>query len=336
MVTSFAGNDYDIGLALQTAQGAAATVSQFRTHVTGGGVNPVKETNPIEETTSDRILADDYVAGIRAEGAPQIIARPKIAGLLLYGAMGAKAVTGVADPYSHTMTLAQNLPYFTLWTRLADAADGYFTKIVDAKVTQLVISSAANGLITLTPTFIGIDPRHLEVVEATASIEAAGTAFLHADGQGALEIEGAPVATIESSELTIDNGGTAHTGDSVSPYAVLEGRQTITWKVTQLVEDFDLWRRYLYGTDAPSDGDAPSRNVLELTGGLDFTWARPGAPARSIQIQAPRVVAVPETIAANVNGDPLKYSVEYRVRKHATLSSLTAIVKNGVATYAAV
>lgn len=331
-ITGYAGNDYDIAIALQSAQGVAASASQYRFPVTGGGLPVIKDTNPIEETTAQRLLADDYVAGVRAEGGPQLVARPNIAALLLYGAMGAKAVAGAGDPYTHTMTLAARLPYFTVWTRMAD---GLFTKIIDAKIGSLTLASAANGLLTMTANFIGIDPRHAAAAEVTASYEAAGTAFVHADGQGALQVEGAAVATMESVELTIDNGVAAHTGDSVTPYAALEARQNIMINAQQLVTDFDLWKRYLYGSDSPSDGDAPSRTVLELTGGIDFKWTRPGSPERSIQVQAPRVIPVPASIEPNVNGDPLKYSVEYRVRKHASLSSLTAKVKNGVASYPA-
>src|SRR4051794_34183441 len=126
-VDYFAGNEYDIGIALQSAQGVAASASQRRFYVTAGGVNVVKDTTPIEETTAQRLLNDDFVAGVRAEGGPQLVARPNIAALLLYGAMGAKAVAGSADPWTHTITLAARLPYFTLWTRLGDAVDGLFT-----------------------------------------------------------------------------------------------------------------------------------------------------------------------------------------------------------------
>lgn len=334
-VDYFAGNDYDIGIALQSAQGVAADDSQFRTFVTAGGVMPVKDTAPIEETSDERLLTDDYVSGVRAEGGPQIVVRPKIIGLLLYGAMGTKAVSGSGDPYTHTITLAKRLPYFTVWTRLGDSVDGLFTKIVDCKIASLSLASSANGLLMATVNFLGTSPAHAAAAEATASIEAAGTAFLHADGSGALKIETVSVATIEQQELTIDNGAALQTGDSVEGYAVTEARQNITWATTMLVQDFDLWRRYLYGTDAPSDGDSPSRDVLELTGGLDFKWTRPGSPERSIHITAPRVLAVPATVEPNVNGDPLKYSVEHRVRRANSGSSLTAVVKNGLASYPA-
>jgi hypothetical protein len=175
-VDYFAGNDYDIGIALQSAQGVAADDSQFRTFVTAGGVMPVKDTSPIEETSDERLLTDDYVSGVRAEGGPQIVVRPNIIGLLLYGAMGAKAVAGVGDPYSHTITLAKRLPYFTVWTRLGDSVDGLFTKIVDCKIGSLSLASSANGLLMATVNFLGTSPAHAAAAEATATIEAAGTA----------------------------------------------------------------------------------------------------------------------------------------------------------------
>lgn len=334
-VDYFAGNDYDIGIALQSAQGVAADDSQFRTFITAGGFGPVKESTPIEETTDERILSDDYVSGVRSEGGPQIVVRPKIIGLLLYAAMGTKAVAGAGDPYTHTITIAKRLPYLTVWTRLGDDVDGLFTKHIDCKVASLNLESAANGLLMATVNLIGVSPRHADAAEATAAIEAAGTAFLHADGSGALQIESTPVATIENQSVLIDNGVALQVGDSVEAYAATEARQTITITTTQLVQNFDLWRRYVYGNASPTDGDAPSRDVLELTGGIDFKWTRPGSPERSIQIQAPRVLAAPATVDPNVNGDPLKYTVTHNVRRPASGSALTAIVKNGVASYPA-
>src|SRR4051794_27816506 len=102
MVTAIAGNQADIGIALQTAQAAAAAAAQHRMYLTGGGLAPVKNTQDIEETTADRLRAAAFVTQVAADGAPSFIVRPDFIGMLLYGAMGAKAVAGVGDPYTHT------------------------------------------------------------------------------------------------------------------------------------------------------------------------------------------------------------------------------------------
>lgn len=331
----FPGNQYDIAIALQSAQGVAATDSQFRSFVAAGGLNPIKESTPIEETSDDRLLSDDYVSGVRGEGGPQLIARPNILGLLLYGALGAKDVAGVGDPYTHTFTEAERLPYFTCWSRLGDDVDGMFTKYIDCKIGQLVLESAANGLLMVTPTILGLSPRHADAAEATADIEAAGTAFLHADGSGALKVETVADVTVESQTLTINNTATNQTGDSVEGYAITEGRLDITHDITVLAQDFDLLRRYIYGSASPADGAAPDRNVLRLTGGIDFKWTIPGTPERSLRIQEPTVVAVPNAIDPNVNGDALKRTFQTRLRRPTSGAAITATLKNGHASYPA-
>jgi hypothetical protein len=232
------------------------------------------------------------------------------------------------------MTLAKRLPFFTLWTRLADSVDGMFTKHIDVKIASLVLESSANGLLMVTANFLGPSFRHAAAAEATATVETTPS-FLHADGSGALKIESAAVATIEQQTLTIDNGAALQSGDSVEGYLVTEARQTITWATTMLVQDFDLIRRYLYATDAPSNGASPSRDGPAPDRRPRLQVDDPGSPERSIRIQAPTVTAVPATIEPNVNGDPLKYSVEHRVRRPDSGSGLTATFKNGLASYPA-
>ena len=228
-------------------------------YLTGGGLAPVKETADIEETTAGRLRITSYVKQVRADGSPSCVVRPDFIGLLLYGAMGAKAVSG-AGPYVHVFTLASVLPYLTAWRRLGPAASGgLYEKFADCKVGQLVIASQAGGLLIATPTILGLGPSWLTAAEDTVAVEVAN-AFLHADGEGALKVEGAAVASIESSEWSIGNGAVAIQGDAVSPYIIAEGMLDITVKTTQLVTDFALWNQYIYGDrDADRRRDAVAR-----------------------------------------------------------------------------
>lgn len=334
MVTSIAGNQADIALALQSAQGVASATAQHRMFLTAGGLGPVKETADIEETTASRLRNTAYVRAIRAEGAPSCVVRPNFLGLLLYAAMGAKSVSGVG-PYVHVFTLASVLPYLTAWRRLGpEAAGGLYEKFVDCKVGQLVIASSAGGLIIATPTILGLGPSFLAAAMTAVAPESTN-AFLHADGVGTLKVDNVAIAAIESSEWSIGNGAAAQQGDSVSPYMISEGLQDIQVKTTQLVTDFALWNQYIYGSATPAGAAVPSRNVYELALGLDFKWTRPAA-AGTLQLVAPRVQVVPDSIVPNVNGDPLKMSVTYKVYQPVSGSGLTATLTNGQVSYPAV
>lgn len=329
-----AGNIADLAIALQAAKGTAASASQHRTYTTGGGVAPMRDVADIEETTGLRLRNASWVQNTRAEGSPQLVARPKIVGLLLYGALGTKAVTGAGDPYTHTFTPATTLPWLTVWRMLAS---GLFERFEDCKVVGLHFSSEAGGLLQVTADILGLTPSRLAAAEATAAVETVD-AFIHADGSGQLQIEGAPVATIETFQLDILNNGALQQGDSVAGYDVSDQMLDITWTSRMALTDFALWDRFHYGDATPSGGEEPTRDVLELGAGyLDYKFERPGTPERSIQFISGDRVQVQQIagVEPNTDGAPLKYEVTYKIYQPTTGAALTAKVLNSQATYPA-
>lgn len=330
-----AGNIADIAFSLQAAKGTGAATSQHRSYHTGGGVAPMRDIADIEETTGDRLRSASWVQNTRAEGSPQFVVRPKLLGLLLYGALGGKTVSGAADPWTHVFTPATTLPWLTVWRMLAN---GLFEKFTDCKVVGLHLSSEAGGLLQVTADLLGLSPSFLAAAEATATVEITD-AFIHADGVGQLQIEGAAVASIETFALDIVNNGAMQQGDAVAGYDISEQMLDITWASRQSLINFELWNRYHYGDPTPTGGDGPTRDVLELgAGALDYKFERPGAPERSIQFQSGSRVQV-QSIAGvepNTDGAPLKYEVTYKIYKPDSGAALTASLKNGQATYPAI
>lgn len=330
-----AGNISEISFALQSAKGTSAGASQHRLYHTGGGVMPMRDVADIEETTGNRLRAQSYVQQTRGEGSPVFVVRPKFIGLLLYGALGAKAVSGVGDPYTHTFTNATSLPWLTVYRMLGN---GLYETFTDCKVVGLHFNSEAGGLLQVTADIMGLSPSYLTAAVTTVSVETTD-AFIHADGTGALQIEGTPVASIESFALDIVNNGALQQGDSVGGYDVTEGLLDITWTSRQALTDFALWNRFHYGSATPSNNATPTRNVLTLSSTyLDYKFTRPGgAPERSIEFISGSNVQV-QSIAGvepNTNGDPLKYEVTYKIYAPTSGSALTAKVLNSQASYPA-
>lgn len=337
-MVAIAGNQADIGLAIQSAKGTPATAAAFRTYLTGGGLAPVRTIEDVAETTAGRLRNDSFVAMIGGEiGSPAFAIRPNIIGIALYAAMGAKAVTGASDPYTHTFTLSAFQPYVTAWMRLgALASGGLYSKFSDAKVTNLTISSTAGGIMTATMGLVAAGIQSKSAAETTVAVET-GATFLHAHGSGALKVEGTAVSTIESFELSIGLGSNAIQGDSVTPAEVTEGLQDITITTTELIQDFALFNRMVYGTASPTDGAVPVASPLELGGapaGIDFLFTMPGSPTRSLEFLAPRLqVNIPPT-DPNTDATALRRTVTYKVyQPTGGVSGLTAKLKNGTATY---
>lgn len=332
------GNIADIAIALQSGKGALPAVAQHRMRITGGGFGEMIDVEDVVESTGQRMLEDSFVARIRAEGSPAMIVRPNFIFLLAYAALGSKGVVGAGDPYAHTATVATDLPYLTVWSQLAD---GRFVRARDCKVVRLRLESSAGGLLVATATIMGRLPQYVEAADYATEVGAIAVEranrFVHYDAQGGLQVEGDPVSGIERAALDIDNSGALQFGDAVTPEDISVARQAITVETTQLISDFTLWNRVHYGTDTPATDDEPTTDVLELAGGIDFKYTRPGgAPERSLQYLVPRLqVASISGLEYNAGGDPLKAQVTYRARKPDAGSPCSIVVKNGVATYPA-
>ena len=333
-----AGNQFDIGIALQSAKGVTVADAgvQYRFPVTAGGMNAEKDVKPIEETSSGRLRNTSYVGAINVGGSPSLAARPGILGLLLYGIFGSKAVTGAGDPYEHTFELAATQPWFTVWKRIGPMTGGYYEKYRDCKITALKLQSSAEGLMIATPTIIGLRAANVAAAVNAVDVDISPVVFAHHHGEGAMLVDGVAVASI--SDLTIDIGGDSARIKGTSLYGVnvAEQMRSITIDTKQLV-DWALLRQVLYGTATPADGDLPNDGVLELAAGIDFTWDIPGADTRTLQILAPRVQTKIDAVDPNTGGAALEMSVHHMVYQPEDPgdSALTAILNNGVASYPA-
>jgi hypothetical protein len=336
-----AGNIADIAYSLQTAKGSGSATSQHRIYLAGGGLGPERDHADLEETSGTRLRAEGYIKQTRAGGTPQAFVRPDMIGLLLYAAMGAKAVTGAADPWTHTFTLALTQPWLTFWRMLGGLK---YEKFIDSKLTSLVLRSSAGNPLTVEFGVVGLTPQHLTAQETTATVEKINT-FMHADGKGQFLIETVPASTIESIVVTINTGVALQQGDAITANDATEGQIEATIETVQTISDFAAWNRLHYGSATPANNAPATPNVIELAGtGIDFKWAKRQAdgttlvtPERSLQVTATKLQIRSITgLDPNVNGDPLKQTVTYRVYEPAAGSGLTAVLKNGKSSYPAI
>lgn len=331
---------FDLGIAKQTAKGTPAAAAAFRLRVAGAGSPmPNRVVNDLEETGPIRENIRSFVSSVGVEGAPEAHVRLPSLGLLLYLALGTKAVSGVADPWTHTFTPANILPWFTMWRAVGDLL---YERLVDCKITQLTLTSEKGAPVRAAFTVAGLRAESIDAAtfatEAGAATLDDGAPLMHYDGAGKFLIEAAAVSSIERIVLGINNNAGQQQGDSLEGYDVTEGLRTVTVETTQVIEDVSMYNRFHYGSATPAVGARATRNVLELTGGLDFEWEQvapaPG-PERSLRIDADRVeVASLGGYVPGTGNDPLKRTSTYRLRQPlAGGSSISAIVINGQTTY---
>jgi hypothetical protein len=328
---SIPSNIADVSFAVQTAKGAAAAVGTNRLWMAGGSQPHSAEVKEdFEETSGQRMLSDSYISTVSVEGAPEFFVMPESIAPLLYGVLGAQSITGAADPWTHTFVPSASLPYFTFWRMLGN---GLTEKMTDCIIASLVLHGESGKPLRVTPTIMGLTPTYLTPAEATAPIEKTNR-FMHWDASQAYKVEGSPVACIRSFDLTIDNGAELIPGDALVACDVSVGRLAVTASTTQLVTDFDLWKRLHYASLTPANGAAHTGTVLELAGsppGLDWLWTRVAA-SRTLEILVPRVQVEPFDDEPDVAGTPLVRTVEYRAVQPASGAAITAIVKNSKAT----
>ncbi len=325
-----ASNIGDVAFALQSAKGAAASVSQFRLYPSGGEMpHAVAELSDLEEMTGQRMLSDAFIGEVAVTGSTEFHVRPITIAPLLFGVMGAQAVTGAGDPYTHTMTIAATLPYWTFWRMLGN---GLAEKFVDCIIHRVVIHGESHMPLTVTVDVIGLTPSYLTPAEATATVDTTNH-FMHSDAAAALKVEGTAISCIREFDITIDNGAQAIPGDSITSCDVSIGRLSIEAQTTQHLDSFALWNRVHYGSATPSTGAAHITTPLELAGspaGIDFKWTRI-AGTRTLEILLPRLLVPAFDLQGSVSGDPLTQQVNYRAIQPVSGSAATAIILNNKA-----
>jgi hypothetical protein len=251
-------------------------------------------------------------------------------GLLLYGAMGAKSVSG-AGPYIHEFTLATSQPYLTFWRNLGGLI---FEQFPDAKINSLTLTSQEGGPLMVQFSVLGQRAVFLTADALTSPAAETTHPFLHYDTAGALLVENANVSSISSITLTMNFGAAIQPGNLVTGVAVSEGMVDITLQTSQLVHNRSLWNRLHYGSATPSNLAPQTTTPIELGGspaGIDFLWTR---GTNSLQIEASRLQIMDITeLAPGTGNDPLRMGVQYKVYKPASGSGLTATLTNSTATY---
>lgn len=322
--------------ALQSAQGAAASASQFGMYLAGGSMPAAMGTDgTFEETTGVRIRSDRYVSERHIEGAPEFFVMPQSIGYLFYGALGAKSVTGAGDPYAHVFIPATSRPWFTFWRSQGALI---YEELRDCKIDSLVITGTSGQPLRVTANIQGLDPRYESAAETTAGIEVTNR-FLYYDGQGALSLEGSAVASIREFTLTISNNGELIPGDALTPIDVSEGELTIQLAVTKLFLAPSLRNRKYYGSATPADDTAVVKDVLALGGtpNVRFLFTRVAAapgPERSLQIDLSKCYLAPYDVQPGTGSTPLTEALTLDAVQPAAGNAIDVTLKNGLAAYA--
>jgi hypothetical protein len=325
---------YALGLGKQSAQGSAASAAAYRSGVLGGGLSADRTIEDLVETatSAQRLPLTSYVRSVAAGGTPELAARPELTGALLYAVLGAQAVSGGADPYSHTLTPGGSLVFWTLWDSLGAFL---FREFRDCQLAQLVLTSEAGQPLKLQATVMGLDPRSDSTDSQIGVAVLTTTPYMHFDSSGAFLVDGVVVSCVSKAVITINNNTAIYYGDSVRGCSITLGRLAITAELTHQISNATLYNLFHYGTASPADATQEAVTLYQPAAGIDFKWtavaAAPG-PERSLQMTASRVqLATLAGYDPNPSGDPLVDVQTYRVYDPGT-TAISFVEKNGRAT----
>lgn len=315
-----------VGIAKQTGKGTAATTPLYGIPVTGGmiagaGIEqshiPIISGNPgwaeAERTASRPIANCPTLAYVRS------------AGLLLLGALGSVTTTGTTPNFTHTFSVAADLPYHTVWGRYASD----YTRLVDAKVQELAFELTGPGAGRMTAALNGIT-WNANQASWTATNDEVGASFFKGAG-GVFSVDtasGTPVsAKIQSGTVTITrNIDPVILAAAITPDDVVPGQIEVAWSLTLRPDNLDEWKKIVTGTAGGTTvAGSPSFGSAKLKFTIDANT--------DLEVQSTRVMFSAELPDANPDGGAAELVLEGTALKPSAAGVITAVLKNATASY---
>jgi hypothetical protein len=317
-----------LGAAKQTVQGTGAAPSRFFV-LRRQAFLPSQEIAEFR-TGGQRDLSIFVKEKFLYAGAFQTFLYANEGGALLAWAMGADALSGVADPYTHTLTLADNLPYQTYEAAFYETS--IIDRVIDSKIAKLLIEAEATKEVMLTANLLGSSV----AVQASA----ATPTFSNGAGEGPMTFyHGAMTLTgpsdaatlqgqIQKFSIEIDHDSSPEYGSSLSPIAIVEQGRKVTFKMTAIYTFDPLHRLTHYGS---STGSAVSEIVATGSFAVTLTSqaASPG-PERSVLLSCPLLKWTMSKPEFDADGKLGKIEAEATAYRSGATMPLSAVVKNGV------
>lgn len=319
------GNEAWLMFAKQASKGTLATVAAATTHklpFTGGNIMPVRETDNYSETDASRDQGAPYVVNSGVEGTPEVYVRDASIGGLLLGVLGTDVVTGTMPDWTHTITPANTLPYFSFWRNLSSTL---YESYRDCQIGSLTISAEAGAPLTAAVGVQGLIPTRLTANPDAGDLAPLASGAVYSYNEAAVTLGGGATSLIRSFELTIENNLTRQQTDDVVPYDVTPGIREVSLSFDMIFESLDEYNKFHYGSAA---GTTVSNNIYTTSAVFAFNK---GAN-NEIAFNLPSIAYTEFAPEPDAGGDPITVSVSaVGVRSGSPI--VTATVKNQVAAY---
>lgn len=256
-----------------------------------------------------------------------VIGTPKVAAALCAFALGKDTVSGAADPYTHTITLAEreNMPWFSCEASVGFSSgqtDPIIARFIDCRIAQLGISAEKGMPLKLAATIQACDLEK-QAAETSPSYETDKPFVFF---QGTYTLDSGTIANITQFSLDFNNvldEDDITTGVTREDLPVLRREATLNFTL-KFEDGTRFWNTYMKADhsaalQALKTGDF---NVKFVNGIAEGTTGH-----RSFEIDIPSLDHVQAEVNPGTGDGTLEYSCS-AVLKQATGSEFLSIIAN--------
>lgn len=315
------GNQASFAWALQSAKGTPNTTYLDRVPLNGGSIAPVRSVDALAETDSNRDLGINYVSSMGVEGTPELYVRDANIHHLLAAAFGAQADSGAGPNFTHTVTPANALGYYTLYREIGGTL---FEQFDDCMANELTISSDTGGPLSASLSFVGLQATRLAAQPAVITALALANGAVYSQNEVTVTLGGSVTHLVNNFQLTLSNNTTSQQTDSQKPYDVVPGGRELTVGFQMVFESLSEYNRFHYGG---TGGTAQSGTLATVAANFIFSK---GAN-NSVAFDFPSLAYEELPVDPDPSGAPIVVDVRARAQRGAS-PICTATVKNQVAT----
>jgi hypothetical protein len=319
-----AGNTRLVYAAIQSGKGSAASTPTIVFRLRDqASLDPGRTIIQLPETDSSTQQSPDSVVGAEPGGGFATWLRSSEFDWLAQAVLGANADTGGSDPFTHTATPTQAMPYVTFW----DVIPGVqCTKYIDGRIGTLSLAGQSLQGIEATIGNIVALSAALGATEPTAPTAPATDAAMSYP-MVTVTIGGSHPGTVDSFTLNINRNVTILHGDNgLASFDSVPGIFAVDGSFRKIyVSDAD-YRKYHGGASG-----ATTLTTTIFAEALDLLIQ--AAVGRSVEITSAAMEYTATTIPVNVDGSPIIEEQSFRTQRQAAIASnLTIVTKNAKAT----
>ena len=325
------GNDALLGFKKQTAKESPATTASAYDVVpfSGGSIGPVRSVENLSETDSSRDQGVAYVQNFSVEGTPEIYVRDSNIHHVLEAVLGTISTATAGSDYTHTLTPAQTLQYYTFYREIGDTL---YERFEDCKVSEVTVSAEAGQPLTASLNIMGRNAVRLTAQPASLATPASGAVYnfneatVTFDSSYANIIAGTATATakVASFEVTISNNVSMQQTDDAKPHDVVEGLREVSLGYTLIFDSLTDYNNFNYGS-----GSGTAQSSTLSTSAARFAFSKTAANA--VQFDFPSIAFQEFPVEPDPGGDPITVDVRAVAQRNSD-GVIKCDVKNQVAT----